>query len=132
VLSLRESAASYLAQVSGRADLVGISVENVVCEGAPDETIDETMVEVFRTRHIDLVVLLGHARTRRAHWLVGSGAKGVIHDAPAPVLPLRGVARPKKPSRWSTIPPDRTVDILVPLDGSLLAEAALVPALGLV
>lgn len=89
-------------------------------------------MEVVRTRHIHLVVLLSHARTRRAHWLVGSVAKGVIHNAPAPVLLLREAARPNKPSRCSTIPPDRTVDILVPLDGSLLAEAALVPALGLV
>jgi hypothetical protein len=50
---------------------------------------------------------------------------------PSPVLLLRGAARPKS-ARWSTIPPDRTIDVLVPLDGSRLAETVLDPTLGLV
>jgi nucleotide-binding universal stress UspA family protein len=126
--SLREDALSYLAQVASSGLLAGISVETLVLEGAADEVI----VEAVRERQVDLVILLSHARRRRAHWLIGSVAKGVIRDATAPVLLLREAARPKTRSRWSDIPPDRTVEILIPLDGSPLAEAVLAPALALV
>lgn len=128
VPSPREGALSYLAQVAQSDLLAGISVETLALEG----TADETIVEVVRARQSDLVILLSHARKRRAHWLIGSVAKGVIRDATAPTLLLREPVRPKKRSRWSVIPPDRSVEILVPLDGSPLAEAVLAPALGLV
>src|SRR5579884_874049 len=80
--SAREDALRYLAQVANSGLLAGIDVETLVLEGAADETI----VEVVRARQIDLVILLSHARKRRAHWLIGSVAKGVVSNATTPVL----------------------------------------------
>ncbi len=66
-----------------------------------------------------------HGRTGLRRWVFGSVADAVLHAARVPLLMLRPpAARPDIPLRAAR--PYRT--ILVPLDGSTVAEAALPPA----
>jgi len=65
--------------------------------------------------HCDLIVMSSHGYSGVTRWMLGSVAEKVLRKAPCPVLVIRS-SRPI----WR---------VLVPLDGSPLAEAALQPAL---
>jgi nucleotide-binding universal stress UspA family protein len=70
---------------------------------------------------VDAIVMSTHGRGGVGRWIYGSVADRVIHNAEVPVL----VVPPGSPNRWPRTP-DPT--IVVPLDGSSLAEEALGPA----
>lgn len=78
-----------------------------------------------------LVLLASGARASRGRWLLGSVSRNVLRDAPVPVLLLRRDGRPlPAPSPYSALP--RTaLQVMVPLDGTPAAEAALGPAIEL-
>jgi nucleotide-binding universal stress UspA family protein len=61
-----------------------------------------------------------HGRSGPARWLYGSVADQVLRRAPVPVLTV-------PPDAAGVWPADRPPTLLVPLDGSTLAEAALEP-----
>lgn len=69
----------------------------------------------------DLVMMSTHGRGGLGRLLMGSVAEEVVRHAPAPVLLV--AARCER--RWEA---DRAFRMLVPLDGSPLAEAALPPS----
>jgi nucleotide-binding universal stress UspA family protein len=69
-------------------------------------------------------VLATHGRSGLGRWLYGSVADHVLRHAPVPVLLISAGCAPA----WPESGPGR---ILVPLDGSALAEAALAPAAAL-
>ncbi len=78
---------------------------------------------------VDLIVMCSHGRTGFTRWVLGSVAQKIAHHCPVPVFVLReGKLLPLES------PPDaaRHLTALVPLDGSALAEAALIPAANLV
>jgi nucleotide-binding universal stress UspA family protein len=83
------------------------------------------ILSVVQTHAIDLIVLCSHGYTGMKRWVLGSIAEKVAHHAPVPVLLLRegGPALVGTPS-YSEGP----LRALVPLDGSVHAKAALVPA----
>jgi nucleotide-binding universal stress UspA family protein len=121
-------AQAYLAGCAQSDALRGLGVEAAVeLERAADAIL--TTVEA---RRVDFVVLCSHGRTGLALWTLGSVAEHVAHHAAVPVLVLR--------DRGSTLAvplpipnlPDHLLRILVPLDGSHHAEAALEPAAALV
>ncbi len=90
-----------------------------------DGPVGETIAEHSRAVHADLIVATTHGRGPFSRMWLGSVADELIRNAPAPVL----VIRPKS----DTAPPPPETEwaprhILVPLDGSALAEAALAPA----
>jgi nucleotide-binding universal stress UspA family protein len=71
--------------------------------------------------HTDVVVMATHGRSGPGRWLYGSVADEILRRALVPVILVPpGVTAP-----WPT---DRPPRILVPLDGSRHAEAALGPA----
>lgn len=119
--ALRDEARQYLDAVAARLHerhevetriaVLEDPVRDALCRHATDEDID-------------LVVLTTHGRTgiRRA-WL-GSIADGMVRESSAPVLMVRPVSTRARPVRT----PDFT-RILVPLDGSSVAESILPPAL---
>lgn len=78
---------------------------------------------------IDLIVLCSHGETGFKRWAVGSVAQKVARHSPVPVLILREGNREHAKLYTDTLRPLRA---LVALDGSPLAEAALVPAAQLV
>lgn len=114
-------ATAYLTRIAGRPLLSGLQVETVAATGGPALSILDTA----REQGVDLIVLCSHGRTGPARWVLGSVAAHVARQSPVPVLVLReqgpALAHPHPAA-------ERPLRVLVPLDGSPFAEAALVPA----
>jgi nucleotide-binding universal stress UspA family protein len=118
-----QDTADYLAHVAARAGKSGIDVVTRVEEGDRAGAISDLAAEV----KADLIVMTTHGRTGMSRWIIGSVTERVMNDAPCPVLAVRA---------QSDCLPDRPTNgvanrILVPLDGSELAELALGPALAI-
>ncbi|HEU5303562.1 MAG TPA: universal stress protein [Gemmatimonadales bacterium] len=121
-LAIQQSERNYLREVLGRVrDRLGRAISSAVLKGP----VAATLAEYIRDTGTDLVVMTTHGQggVRRA-WL-GSVADQLIRTVEVPVLLVR--AREKTGA-------DRQVrfgEILLPLDGSPLAEAALEPGAAL-
>jgi nucleotide-binding universal stress UspA family protein len=116
----RKAERSYLRNVQARLRGDGARVASAVTlTGA----VGPALVTYVRDLGIDLVVMATHGRggVRRA-WL-GSVADHLIRNLEIPVL----LVRPTSAHRSAALPAPSQV--LVPLDGSVLAEEALVPAI---
>lgn len=135
-LMTEEVIETELAMSSGYLDRVARSKDHGR-ELAEIETTTEVMFGLpaqdilarAESRSVDLIVMCSHGRTGFTRWVLGSVAQKIAHHCPVPVLVLReGKLLPLESS------PDaaRHLTALVPLDGSPLAEAALVPAANLV
>jgi nucleotide-binding universal stress UspA family protein len=72
-----------------------------------------------------MVAMATHGRSGLRRWALGSVAETVLHTIPAPLLLIRAQAS-------TSIPPTTYRTIVVPLDGSPLAEQALGQVLPLV
>lgn len=128
--AVREQARAYLEETGERLSGEGLSVSTAFLRGP----VAATLAEEANGR-ADLVVMTSHGRGVFSRFWLGSVTDGVIRHARVPVLVLRtggegeggagieGPARPEDPARFRRI--------LVPLDGSPLAEAILGPAVEL-
>ena len=116
-------AGEYLKNMAASPVLAGVATQTEVLFGLPALSL------LGATRQGDLVVLCSHGRTGFARWAFGSVAHTLVHQSAVPVFVLtereassllekRAMARPLR--------------VLVPLDGSALAETALGPAAHLV
>lgn len=114
-------ASAYLTRIAGWPLLSDLPVETVVVTGAPALSILDTA----RERGVNLIVLCSHGRTGPARWVLGSVAAHVVRQSPVPVLVLREQGPALAPAHPDA---ERPLRVLVPLDGSSFAEAALVPA----
>jgi nucleotide-binding universal stress UspA family protein len=85
------------------------------------------IVEEADIRHADLVVMATHDRVGANRWLHGSVAETVVHRSSLPVMLVRGGEAEQLAARLANQAP-----VVVPLDGSELAEVALPVAWGLV
>ena len=102
--------------------LKGVTTEVQTLVGAAAPTI----LAATQALHADLLVLNSHGHTGFRHWKLGSVAHKLVPHSPVPVLVLRdGGPVP-------TTAAGHPVRALVPLDGSPLSEAALLPAAQLV
>ena len=118
-------ALGYLDRIAKARELEEIETTSEVMFGLPAQDILATA----ESRSVDLIVMCSHGRTGFTRWVLGSVAQKIARHCPVPVLVLReGRLLPLES------PPDaaRHLSALVPLDGSPLAEAALVPAANLV
>jgi len=117
---MREAEA-YLKKIASAAELAGIEVTTTARFGS----VSSVILSVASEYHADLIVLCSHGYTGMAHVVMGSVAEHVARHASVPVLLLRErVEFPEiKPAEIS-----RPLRILVPLDGSVHAKAALEPA----
>lgn len=122
--ALRDAAAAYLTEVRARAALEAVATEARILVGP----VAPTIIQAADEAHADIIVMSTHGRRGLARWLQGSVAGAVIRDARVPVL----VPRDGGDALASITGASHPVSALVPLDGSPLAEAALVPALHLV
>jgi nucleotide-binding universal stress UspA family protein len=92
----------------------GITVERVVAAGEPDEQI----VAAAAQRQVDLIAMASHGRGALGRAIFGSVADRVARTATVPVLVLR--------TPDDAVETEATVSrIVVPLDGSEIAERAL-------
>jgi hypothetical protein len=117
----RARTAEYLARIAASNDLAGIEVQTELHAGMPAEMI----LSVARSQHIDVIIMCSHGDTGFKRWALGSVAQKVARHSSIPVLVLRehaGVPTNLHPEGT------RPVRVLVALDGSALAEAALTPA----
>ncbi len=114
-------AEAYLDRIGARLAAMGIRAEQAVPYGPAAESI---LLEIG-LRKPDVVVMTTHGRTGVRRFAFGSVALDVLRWSPAPVL-LHRAGTPAL-----TLPP-HGVRVLVALDGSELAEAALEPSEALV
>lgn len=111
-----DEAKSYLERVADHLAKRGIPTQTAVSSGyAAGVIVDET-----RLRKADVVVMATHGRSGLGRWVYGSVAEAVLARSQVPVLLIRA---------WQD---EHAVDaipdhprLLVPLDGSEFAEAAL-------
>ena len=123
-----EKLKQYLADIARSEDLMDLKTETITLTGEAAPTI----LDVAREQHIDLIVMSSHGHTGFKRWVLGSVAQRVARHSPVPVfilrdggsLPTHSFPDPKRPLR--------ALMGLVPLDGSELAESALVPAAELI
>ncbi len=114
-------ATNYLQRVASSPLLEGIQTTTVAAFGIPAQYILATA----ETQTADLIVLCSHGRTGFARWALGSVAHTLAHESTVPTL----ILRENEPASVLSHPDaTRSLCTLVPLDGSQLAEAALVPA----
>ena len=119
-----KKATSYLETQAEGLRREGLTVETALRLGNPAEEL----LEQIMARRVELVVMSTHGRSGLARWALGSVAERVARSSPVPVLLIPDAA----PARLETTGAQGTLSlshILVPLDGSVAAEAALPPAI---
>jgi nucleotide-binding universal stress UspA family protein len=104
------------------AAVAPVSMTSAVCAGQPADAI----LKHIQARPADLIVMTTHGRGPFSRAILGSVADEVVRRARVPVL----LIRPREPTP-RLIPEPTAARVLVPLDGSALAEQALEPALEL-
>lgn len=107
----RREIADYLAGVRRLHDCAACHVRALVMEGDAASCVVDTAAD----EACDLIVMSTHGHTGVRRVLFGSVTERVLHAAPCPVL----ITRAKDPIRR----------ILITLDGSVLGESVLAPAL---
>jgi nucleotide-binding universal stress UspA family protein/predicted transcriptional regulator len=110
----REEATDYLAGLRDRLAGEGVRVDTVIREGYAAEAI----LDLADEHGAATIVLATHGRGGVTRWLLGSVAEAVLAQATVPVLLVR--AKDGQP-----LQPPALTRLLVPLDGSELAERAL-------
>lgn len=117
-------AMDYLTRIASAQELAGIETHTQVLSGVPAEHI----LSVMHAQQIDLLVMGSHGATGFKRWALGSVAQHIARQSPVPVLVLH--ERGGVPTHLLA-DGGRSVRVLVALDGSPLAEAALAPAASL-
>lgn len=119
------SGEQYLQQIihTYARDLEGVHVEHEV----ETSITTATVFSIAHQKQIDLIVLCSHGAHHLFHWMFRSVARKAVHRSPVPILVLK-----ESGSLFLESPQTRPIRMLVPLDGSPIAEAALQPALQLI
>jgi len=105
----------YLAGVAKKYLKDGVKIDAEVLAGQPADTI----LKLLEERHVDLLAIATHGRSGLGRWWSGSVAGEITHRAHVPRLVVgpKVLAQPAKAIKVDAV--------LVPLDGSGLAESAL-------
>jgi nucleotide-binding universal stress UspA family protein len=106
----RREAQAYLERVRGRVSGEGVPTHLERLDGAAAVAL----LDYEREAGIDLVVMCSHGRSGLARFALGSVAERLLRHGAAPVLLVRAYG-----------PPAALAHIVIPLDGSPGAEAAL-------
>ncbi len=107
----RRQATAYLKALQKSDALKGVSTRSITPEGEPASVI----INLAANEDCDLIVMTTNGERGLMRWIFGSVTERVLRNASCPVLIMRG---------------DRPIQhILVPLDGSKMAEASIAPAL---
>jgi nucleotide-binding universal stress UspA family protein len=87
-----------------------------------DDPVISSLIDYAETMEISLIVMTTHGRGPFVRFWLGSVADGLVRRARVPILFVR-------PDIEEKAPPDPFRRVLIPLDGSELAEQAIGPAL---
>lgn len=109
-----------LSYLRARVDELNLAFPvEVICEtGQPADTI----IQYAEDLNVDLIIMSSHGRSGLNRWVYGSVAERVLRQGPCATAIINAQAANKLPERRK---------ILVPLDGSELAERALEPGIQL-
>lgn len=118
----RTSIKRYMDRMVASESLAGIPLKAVIVE---DEAAQGILTAVDE-QQADVIVIGTHGRTGLKRWMIGSVARKVARQSPVPVLVLR-----TSDEMQPALPQGQPVRVMVPLDGSTFAEAALKPAVAL-
>ena len=118
---LTADAQAYLEPLAQGLRDQGLPVQ--VC--TPAELAEDAILAEADARDTDLIVMTTHGRSGLGRWLYGSVAESVLARSPVPVLLVRAT------TEGAAAPALAAPRILVPLDGSFFAEAALPAAIEL-
>jgi nucleotide-binding universal stress UspA family protein len=116
-------ATAYLSEIAGRLENRGITVL-AHTHDAPEGDVARSIADHAEEEHADLIVLCAHGRGGIRGLLFGSIAQQVLRRGSAPVL----LVRPAHDGSAVSFAPRA---LLVPLDATPAAEAALEPACAL-
>ena len=122
------AATNYLAAIARRDELDGIGLKMKVLTGSAAQKI----LDVVEEEQADLIVMCSHGITGIKRLMLGSVAEKVARHSTVPLLVLRQDGSVPASSYPDHLRPLRAVVAIVALDGSALAEAALMPAASLV
>jgi nucleotide-binding universal stress UspA family protein len=117
-----DAATGYLTQVAERLRELDLTATVHTVRNAPAEGILDYATQ---NPDLELIALATHGRAGVTRWLLGSVADEVVQRAAHPLLLVRASA-PAASAAWE--PVALYTKILVPLDGSALAEQALYAA----
>ncbi|MGO8946103.1 MAG: universal stress protein [Ktedonobacterales bacterium] len=126
-------AQAYLTRQAELPMLSGVPTQTCVLAEVPAVAI----LNAAATYQAELIVMTSHGRSGFSRWVFGSVAEHVARQAEIPVLVLRqhqlpfwteGAELVEAPEAPVASEPFPELRVLVPLDGSHLAEAALEPA----
>lgn len=113
---------AYLARLEMQMKSDGVPVEVVRAEGDPANAI----VEIAHAHYADLIIMVTHNREGMSRLIHGSMTDRVLQASPVPVLLLKHGEQPDRVFSIQGRP-----HLLVPLDGSELAESVLLRAVSL-
>jgi nucleotide-binding universal stress UspA family protein len=118
---LKEKGLAYLDSITTRLKKTAlVPATSALMIGA----VGESIIECARGKDADLIVMTTHGRSPLSRFWLGSVADELVRHAPIPILLVR--------TREFWQDPGPTLkQILVPLDGSVLAERVLEPTLAL-
>ena len=112
IAGLRAGSEQYLDEVRQQFQQKGYQVTTHVADGEPAQII----LDVAQAQGADLIAMSTHGRSGLARWTLGSIAERVLHGTTIPIFLVRAGTK---------IANHKLQKILLPLDGSLVAEAAL-------
>ena len=116
-------AQEYLESIAGRLEAGGTAAQVRVVEG---EAAEQLILHAQQNPETAMIVMATHGRSGLSRWLLGSVAEKILHASPIPLVLIRPGADDAELEvslSAQELPVYRT--ILVPLDGSLLAEVAI-------
>lgn len=116
-----KSATDYLNGLVATDLLAGVESKVKALFGIPVQQIEEAAA----LEQADLIIIGSHGRTGFTRWALGSVAYTLAHESSVPILILRQY---EEAAVLPLIAAGGQVRTLVPLDGSELAETALLPA----
>ncbi len=122
----RDDVSSYLNRVAGDTSLADLHVTIRVTEGSAADSI----LSVSQTERADLIVMCAHGVSGPHHWKLGGVSQHVVRHALSPVLLLSEPTPGAEPDA-SEDQLAHVLHALIPLDGSIVAEAAIPPAIEL-
>jgi nucleotide-binding universal stress UspA family protein len=112
MIDIREHYSVYFDGVRKQLQSQGYVVTAHLAEGDAAQQV----LEIAQTNHADLIAMTTHGRSGIARWALGSVTERILHATVLPVLLVRQSAHN---------PNVRSKRIMLPLDGSELAEQAL-------
>jgi nucleotide-binding universal stress UspA family protein len=115
----------YLGKLADRVRAAAPTLTVATRQVEPDGPFDEMLTRAVTESTADLVVMATHGRGPFARFFLGSVADDLVRHSPVPVLVLHP-SEPDTPVDLGRRPNVRHV--LVPVDGSLLAEEIIPPA----